>query len=74
MILVRFLIDFPSIFGQVSGRCFARFLIKFSRIFDLLARFLGDCSGLWAFGFELWALGSGLWALGFGLWALGSGL
>ena len=74
MILAGCLIDFPSIFGQVSDRCFARFSINFSKMFDLLARFLGDCSGLWALGFELWALGSGLWALGFGLWALGSGL
>ena len=44
LILARFLADVPSIFGQVSGRCFARFLIIFSTIFDLLARFLVDCS------------------------------
>ena len=44
LILAWFLVDFPSIFGQVSGWCFARFLIKCSTIFDLLARFLVDCS------------------------------
>ena len=44
LILVGFLVGFPSIFGEVSGRCFARFLIKFSTIFGLLARFLVDCS------------------------------
>ena len=44
LILARFLVDFPSIFGQVSGWCFARFLIKCSTIFNLLARFLVDCS------------------------------
>ena len=43
-ILVGFLVGFPSIFGEVSGRCFARFLINFSTIFGLLARFLVDCS------------------------------
>ena len=43
-ILVRFLVYFPSISGQVSGRCFVRFLIKCSAIFILLARFLVDCS------------------------------
>ena len=25
LMLARCLVDFPSIFGQVSGRCFARF-------------------------------------------------
>ena len=45
LILARFLIDFPLIVGQVSGRHFARFLINISKIFDLLARFLVDCSG-----------------------------
>ena len=44
LILAGFLVGFPSIFGEVSGRCFARFLIKFSTIFGLLARFLVDCS------------------------------
>ena len=44
LILAGFLVDFPSIFGEVSGRCFARFLIKCSTIFGLLARFLVDCS------------------------------
>ena len=44
LILGRILIGFPSNFGQVSGRCFARFLIKLSTIFNLLARFLVDCS------------------------------
>ena len=44
LILAGFLVGFPSIFGEVSGRCFARFLIKCSRIFGLLARFLVDCS------------------------------
>ena len=44
LILARCLFDFPSIFGQVSGWCFARFLIKRSTIFYLLARFLVDCS------------------------------
>ena len=44
LILDGFLVGFPSIFGEVSGRCFARFLIKCSRIFGLLARFLVDCS------------------------------
>ena len=44
LILVQFLVDFPSIFGEVSGRCFARFLINCSTMFDLLARFLVDCS------------------------------
>ena len=44
LILDGFLVGFPSIFGEVSGRCFARFLIKFSTIFGLLARFLVDCS------------------------------
>ena len=29
--MARFLVDFPSIFGEVSGRCFARCLIKFHR-------------------------------------------
>ena len=42
--MAGFLVGFPSIFGEVSGRCFARFLIKRSTIFDLLARFLVDCS------------------------------
>ena len=44
LILAGILVGFPSIFGEVSGRCFARFLIKFSAIFGLLARFLVDCS------------------------------
>ena len=44
LILGGFLVGFPSIFGEVSGRCFARFLIKCSTIFGLLARFLVDCS------------------------------
>ena len=44
LILAGFLVGFPSIFGEVSGRCFARFLIKCSTIFGLLARFLVDCS------------------------------
>ena len=44
LILAGFLVDVPSIFGEVSGRCFARFLIKFSKMFGLLARFLVDCS------------------------------
>ena len=43
-ILVRFLVDFPSNFGQVSSGCFASFFIKCSTTFDLLARFLVDCS------------------------------
>ena len=38
------LVDFPLIFGQVSGRCFARSLIEFSMMCYLLARFLVDCS------------------------------
>ena len=44
LILAGFLVGFPSIFGEVSGRCFARFLIKRSTIFGPLARFLVDCS------------------------------
>ena len=44
LILAGFLVEYLSIFGEVSGRCFARFLIKCSTIFDLLARFLVDCS------------------------------
>ena len=44
LILAGFLVGFPSIFGEVSGRCLARFLIKCSTIFDRLARFLVDCS------------------------------
>ena len=44
LILAGFGVGFPSIFGEVSGRCFARFLIKCSTIFGLLARFLVDCS------------------------------
>ena len=44
LIWARFVFDFPLIFGQVSGRCFARVAIKCSTNFDVLARFLVDCS------------------------------
>ena len=44
LILAGFLVGFPSIFGEVSGRCLVRFLIMFSTNFNLLARFLVDCS------------------------------
>ena len=41
LILAGFLVGFPSIFGEVSGRCFARFLIKFSAIFWSLGSIFG---------------------------------
>ena len=44
LILAGFLAGFPSIFGEVSGRCFACFLINFPATFTLLARLLVACS------------------------------